>query len=151
MTEPAYEAIARSACAPWVGHPDHADYLQEARLLAWRHDLPVGGLAVIIVRRRLIEQWRTANHICHRTGQPRGVTVPAGLDVTDTEHHDSPDVALEYGLTGRLATIAAGLAAGHPKQDVADELGVSPARVSHLLHDLRKALRCAGKDHDDQV
>ncbi len=141
MTEPAYEAIARSACAPWVGHPDHPDYMQEARLLAWRHDLPVGGLAVTIVRRRLIEQWRTANHINHTTYEPRAVTVPTGLDATDSEHHDSPDVALEFGLTGRLATIAAGLAAGHPKRVIAAELGVSPARVSHLLHDLRTALR----------
>lgn len=141
-----YDMVARQACSLWRDHRDWEDNLQEARLLAWqnrgiKNDRHLVGL----VRLRMIDHFRRTTPYNKRKKQLRITSVlvgDEGLGFFDTDHHDHHDPLLDYGnLTGPLRTIAAGLARGDRKQDIADELGVSPARVSQLLPDLRKAMK----------
>lgn len=137
------EVVASRACGPFRRAFDHEDLLQEARLVAWQQRDTPQGLAVTIARRRVIDRMRAADGR-RPERRPRIERMP--LHGTDEGSRldlawsavDDVDPVLELGLSGRDAVIAEGLAAGTPRQDIAEDVGVSPGRVTQLVAKLRE-------------
>jgi len=128
--------LARTAWWPWRHHPDIEDIAQECRIVAWRHAEKPDAVIVTIARRRIIDCLRSW-HGDRRAGRrPPPVLVP--LDGHDRPTVDELPPSVSWGLAGRHAVIADGLASGERPQEIAATIGVSPSRVSQHIAELRK-------------
>lgn len=125
--------VARIACSKWRGTPDYEDRLQVAALTAWRKadaDLP---LRVHAARQAVIDYHRTTNKRSDAAStslsdedMPDGWEYPSAEDTLS-----GPCVAAER-WTGTEARIAAMLADGYRRTEIADHLGVTRQRISQI-------------------
>ena len=122
-------------------HRHFDDLTQAAWVALWRHGPDGEALLCTVAYRAAIDEWR---RLCGRPSTPgRQLTRNAEL-FDDIRPMDRPtpepttSVSDLYKLDGRLATIAEVLAIGETKDEAARILGVSPGRVSQLLHDVRR-------------
>lgn len=138
MTEWArLERLARQAARKWSAHGDHADLLQEARIVAWRHADEPDAVIRWRCSCRIIDCLRSwhgdrRHAVGHRTIVPLEHDIPTMGD-------DLP-MSLQLGIAGRHAVIADGLASGERPSDIAARLNVHPSRVSQHIAQLRERL-----------
>lgn len=136
MTEWArLERLARQAARRWQAHGDHADLLQECRIVAWRNAAAPDAHIVRLCSLRCVDCLRSWHGDRRR---PVPVLVPLGDN--DGATVDELAVSASWGLAGRHALIAEGLASGKRPSDIAAELGVHPSRVSQLIGELRQLI-----------
>ena len=129
------DRLARKACRGLYGE-DLEDLLQEARLAVWQAGDVSDALAILIARRRTIDAWRKMTGYRSKSRRRRRTESldVEGVPVPTAEDHRLP--ASDMGLTGRQAVLVDGLALGFRRCELADMLGVTPSRVSQLLHNI---------------
>ena len=132
------EHLARAATNRWRGDRDLDDLRQEARIAVWQagDDTP-DRLAVVIARRRCIDWLR------RRDGQRKSPRPPVNLVAVTPDERcrwDTPDPAVELGLTGRAAVVATMVAEGHTRRQAAAAIGRDPAVVTRILADLAQTI-----------
>lgn len=138
MTEWArLDGLARQAARKWAAHSDHADLLQEARIVAWRNADAPDAHVVRLCSLRIIDCLRSW-HGDRRWAVGHRTIVPLERDVATMGDDLPPSVS--WGLAGRHAVIADGLASGERPSDIAARLGVHPSRVSQHIAQLRERL-----------
>jgi DNA-directed RNA polymerase specialized sigma24 family protein len=128
------ERLSRIAARKWAAHSDHADLLQECRIVAWRNAAAPDAHIVRLCSLRCIDCLRSWHGDRRR---PVPVLVPLGDH--DAAVTDDLPVSASWGLAdARLAHIADGLSVGQRPSDIAATLGVHPSRVSQHIAELRE-------------
>lgn len=143
INEERMEAIVKSAVSHWRSHRDIEDLKQLGRIAYWNENCSEDpdALAVIKVRRRVIDGWRTMNG--HRSkyakhGFAKGLQLEEYmLESSDSSENivlsNSKDLSQILGISGRTTSIINLLAAGHTKRYIAAQLDIDPSRISQIL------------------
>lgn len=142
------ESIVRQAVKNWSSHRDYEDLKQIGRIAYWREscsDDP-DALAVVKVRRRVIDGWRSMNG-CHRDkhGYLHGSLesdeeLLAVLDSSSENQYLSCAFELKDMFKGKKKTIANMVIEGFNNQTIANHLGLHPSRISQILAEMKKQL-----------
>ena len=135
--------LARVAAGPWRSLSLYEDCVQVAAVALWRSEGSglSDGVRVVDARRRIVDDLRctvgrpgTARH-AQRSSEVSLDGFP--VDVFGVWDSESLSVLVEsFRPSGRERSILWRLLAGWTVTEVADELGVTPSRVSQVLREL---------------
>lgn len=77
---------------------------------------------------------------------PTDDDVLVGIGGSASDEYDEGSIIDGVGLDPRLSAIARGLMDGREKREIAAELGITPSRVSQLIHEVRDAVASVLRD-----
>jgi DNA-binding NarL/FixJ family response regulator len=136
-----WQRVARSVSWKWRRHSLAEELEATAAFAAWQHRDDHPSLMVTAARSAMIDELRRCTGGRRTSARRRGhaATFPSDRnDFAASTDHEPFSPATLYGLRGRMAVIANALALGESKVEIARRLGVTPSRVSQLIHELRE-------------
>lgn len=142
------ESIVRQACRKWNFHRDIEDLKQIGRIAYWSESCcnDPDPLAIIKVRRRVIDGWRSMNgSVKDKHGFLHGslhcdeeLLIELASSSEDEYLGNAYDLVNIFKKNKKI--VASLIIEDLNKQSIAKHLNVHPSRVSQLLADMRKQL-----------
>ncbi len=141
------EYIVRLATNKWRHIPEYEDLKQIGRIAYLNDNNGVDSLVVTKVKRRVIDSWRVSSGYRRKQFQEFetvqiGILFPEEIDknVNTKDSYnlrDKKKISEMLNISGVEAFIVDSLADGKLKQEIADDLKISPSRVSQIIRKLK--------------